>query len=186
MPDRGKLAVLSIIALAVALAGFAVYWQWLHRGRAAAFWGPEASRLVQGASEAELLLLRPVESSAEKPSRDLLTLEGRTYAVSKMVDLANTPGLIHARHSLVEDASFDWGGSKTDCRPSWTHAMRFRESSRSLVIAFDFPCRRLSQVSTGRSALMVPRIADGFQRVFQRAQAAQEDGENTEKPDEDA
>lgn len=179
MPDRGKLAVVAIVAVALGLATFAWYWRWHAGHRAAAFWGPEVALLIRGAPKAELLLLKPLEEPQESDSDELdslpengagrLSIGGRSYAIAESVDLANTPGLIHARHSLAEDASFVWDPPADECPGDWTHAMRLEGNGSSAVLAFDFECRRIALVEENKVVTVVARISDGFQRVFQRA-----------------
>ena len=187
MPDRGKLVVASILLLALGLAVFAWYWRWQQGHRAAEVWGPEASRLIRGARQTELLLLRPIAEKRNTESPDgepesqsgpvqTLSISDAEYEVVATFDLARSPGLIHARHSLTEDASFVWPPAMDDCAPHWTHAMLLIDDDRSAIVAFEFECQLVCLVERQRVMEVVPRIAAGFQRVFERAQTPPQAG----------
>jgi hypothetical protein len=182
MPDRGKLVVGSILTVALLLALFAVYWHWKHRHRAAEFWGAETSQLIGGARRAELLVLRspadgPLSETSDQPpgtqeSSDSLLINGQSYAIASTLNVSDAPGLIHARHSLTEDASFRWDTSESDCQSQWRRAIRFTEDDRSTTLAFDFACGRVHSLESGKTVAVLPRIVQGFQRVTERAEAA--------------
>jgi|GEM_PF-1715714 len=183
MPDRGKFVVAAILAVALGLAVFAWYWRWQQGHKAAEFWGAEASELIRAARQTELLVLEPqdepksesgeVETVMTTVGSDI-AVEGKRYRVTATVELNNSPGLIHARHSLTEDASFVWHPPTDDCESEWTHAMRLSQNDNAAVLVFDFRCRRIHVVEQNKSIFVVPRIADGFQRIFERAIASQD------------
>lgn len=181
MPDRGKLVVAAILAVALGLAVFAWYWRWQQGHRAAAFWGAEVSQLIRGARRTELLVLEPADAEAGQPvqaaepadAASSLSIDGARYRIASTLDLSNSPGLIHARHSLTEDASFIWNPSSAECEPRWTHALRLSENDQAATLAFDFECNRIYLVEQDKSISVLLRITEGFQRIVQRAEAAQ-------------
>src|SRR5262245_46257806 len=104
MLDRGKLAVLTMFALALAAAAFAWWWNYSRGQRALGFYGPRAANLVRTAPKVELLVLGtgdsdPVESLPE------------SGPVARIIDISRAPGLVHARTALLDDASYDWDDS---------------------------------------------------------------------------
>ncbi len=99
MRSSGKLVVLSIFAIALLMAAFAWWWNRQAGRRALEFWGKDSALAIRDGQKVELLRLRP------KNGR-LVDLEGFDLVETK--DISQAQGLIHARHSLLQDASFDW------------------------------------------------------------------------------
>ncbi len=110
----GTALVVGLLALAVALALFAVWFQWNQTRRCLGFYGPEAARSIQGATRVELWRL------AVDPAT------GRLVAADRR-DVSQAPGLVHLRRGLVEDANFAWPAPDGNRRPSgdWDHALAF-------------------------------------------------------------
>ncbi len=160
-----------MLAVAIALAVFAWYWRWQHGHRTAELWGPETLLLIRSAPQATLLTLETA-ADPEAPTGESLSVAGRTYPVAATVDLANVPGLIHARHSLTEDASYEWAPPADNCQPVWTHALRLTSDKRTTTLLFDFDCHFIGKEEAGAVAEVVPRISAGWQRVFERALSA--------------
>ena len=181
MPDRGKIVVSFILLVALGLAVFAWYWRWQQGHRAAEFWGAQTSQLIRGARQTELLVLEPADEQVDpldaaaaetEEALPVLSINGQRYQVAATYDLASTPGLIHARHSLTEDASFHWDQSVDACDENWTHAMRLAQDGRSTVLVFDFRCKKIYDLEQGKTISVLPRIAEGFERIVERAEAA--------------
>ncbi|MCE9629604.1 MAG: hypothetical protein K8S94_02635 [Planctomycetia bacterium] len=110
----GSALVIGLLALAVALALFAVWFQWNQTRRCLGFYGTEAARSIQGAPRVELwrLAVDPVT--------------GRLGAIDRR-EVSRAPGLVHLRRGLVEDANFAWPTPAGDRRPAdaWDHALAF-------------------------------------------------------------
>lgn len=130
-PDRGssagRIAVLTMLALAAALASFAVWFQWNQTKRCLALYGPAAARSIQYAKRVELWSLA---AEAERPR------------VVRAIDVSKAPGLVHLRRGLVEDANFAWEPAAAGRLPAadWDTALAFYgDASREpeAVVAFD-------------------------------------------------
>jgi len=130
--DRGQpgsLIVAGILAMAVGLASFAVWFQWSQTKRCLAFFGPDIATAIQAAPRVEAWRLSPAGDA------------GRVLAVSR-ADVSKAPGLVHLRHGLVEDSNYAWSAVATGRRPteSWDVALAFFASGASrptAVLAFD-------------------------------------------------
>ena len=125
----GSLIVVGILATAVGLASFAVWFQWSQTKRCLAFFGPEIATAIQAAPRVEAWSLRPDG------------IDGRVFAVSR-ADVSKAPGLVHLRHGLVEDSNYAWSAAATGRRPSgsWDMALAFFAAGASrptAVLAFD-------------------------------------------------
>lgn len=125
----GSLLVLGILALAVGLASFAVWFQWTQTRRCLAFFGPDVSEAIQGAPRVEAWRL--ASSGAER----------RLLATSR-TDVSQARGLVHLRHGLVEDSNYTWSPTESGRRPvgSWDVALAFfavGAAQPRAILAFD-------------------------------------------------
>ena len=112
-PATGARIVGGMLALGVALAVFAVWYQWGQTRRCLGFYGSEAAHRIQVAPRVELWRLDPDGAAVRPDSGD------------RCRDVSGARGLVHLRRGLVEDANFDWNGS-----PS------VEESGSALALAF--------------------------------------------------
>src|SRR5262245_53603185 len=131
MRSSGKLVVLSIFAVALLMAAFAWWWNRQQGRRALEFWGKDSALAIRDGQNVELLRLQPRNGR-------LVDLEGFDLLETK--DISQAQGLIHARHSLLQDASFDWSGNRT--RPAQfesnkdVFAVRFSRQDVATTIVF--------------------------------------------------
>jgi hypothetical protein len=88
---RGTRLVMTMVGLAVALAVFAVWFQWRQTRQCLAFYGPVAARHIQSA-----------------PRVELWEVDGRSNQPRRRQDITEARGLVHLRRGLVEDANFEW------------------------------------------------------------------------------
>ncbi len=93
--------------------------------------------------------------------------------------VAGQSGLIHLRHSLVQDGSFNWSSPLSDCQPDWQYALRFEDAGASVTVVLDFSCEQLLAPDMDKQISIQP-MAKGLEE-FIRAQFA--DG-RTERPTE--
>jgi hypothetical protein len=125
----GRGLVLGLLGLALALAVFAVWFQWRQTRRCLAFYGADAARAIQGAPRTELWKLA-VDSAS-----------GRVVATEQR-DISSARGLVHLRRGLVEDANFAWGsGAAGPLAPGdWDEALAFYSDPAKApvaIVAFD-------------------------------------------------
>ena len=94
MLDRGKLAVLTMFAVALAAATFAWWWNYNRGKRALEFYGPQAAQLIRTAPQVEILFVGPPRP-ADAGSAAVDLVPGGRIVVRK-IDISKAPGLIHA------------------------------------------------------------------------------------------
>ena len=88
---RGKFVILLMIAVAIALSGYA-WWHQFQAGRhSAEFWGSADAVHVRYAPRVEFLPLRPHDPTAE-PARETLAIRGIEYVVGDPVDVTGCAG----------------------------------------------------------------------------------------------
>jgi hypothetical protein len=177
MLDRGKLAVLTMFAVALAAATFAWWWNYSRGQKCLEFYGKDAALLVRTAKDVELLELIPDSDSPGDRSVDRLAIDGRTYLVHRASDISQAKGLIHARTSILDDTSFQWRSASLDCRPKLLYAVRFANDSRA-TLAFDFSCQTMWHVEQGKAVVLIPKVAQGWESFLKRK--AKEQNGNTD------
>ena len=173
MLDRGKLAVLLMLAVAVAAAGFAWWWNIERTKRSLALYGPEGAWLVRNGREVEILKLAPRKagdlSAEDQPEGDSLVLGDAQFAVADRYDVSRVKGLIHARAALVDDPSYEWEAPpqafRSDALP-WL--VRFADDRGEIYLAIDPAKRQLTVLPGGRSVRLISKIADGWQSFLDR------------------
>lgn len=163
--NRGNLVVLGIVLLALFLAGFAVWWNVESGRRTLEFWGRDAGeRIIAPQARVELLWLQPLEGdSAPQP----LDVRGRRYSIVATADVTAAPGLVHARHALLDDPSFEWQ-APTVPAAQYTLAVRFRDGAGTTTVAFDFRHRQLAHAESGRQQIGSAKIMQGWQKFARR------------------
>ncbi|MFM7043572.1 MAG: hypothetical protein ACKO35_15460 [Planctomycetaceae bacterium] len=112
-PAGGTALVLSLLAVAVGLASFAVWFQWQQTRRCLTFYGSDAAWLIQRAPRVEVW---------ERTSADDAGVAG-----IRRWDVTSARGLVHLRRGLVEDANLDWDRSDTRAiaADAWQFALAF-------------------------------------------------------------
>lgn len=143
MAAGGKLAVLAIFALALAMASFAWWWNYSHAQRTLEFYGAEAATLIRTA-----------------PKVELLTATGE-------IDISKAPGLINARTSLLADASYQWN-EPTTAAIEPTTSVRFSNGGKTAVVAFDFQSQAVRNLATGKTATLIKKTAEGWRSFVSR------------------
>lgn len=138
--------------------------------RALAFWGPETVRLIQQSTKVELLVLEPTAAVvSDDQSDDFLLFGGKKWQIVERADLSRARGLVHARHALTDDASFESESTAASSNESqWSHAVRFGDANGSATVLMDFSARRFANFDTGREVSVIAKIASGWQTFVER------------------
>ncbi len=168
----GKAVVLGVLGVALAAASFALWWNISRARRSLEFWGKDSVRLIQHAKHVELLTLLS-DASLNDADGEISTLK---YGVQRLQitqrrDISHARGLIHARHSLTDDGSFEWQTVGISSQQKWTHAVQFVEGNSNVWILFDLPNRRLANYNAGREITVIPKISEGWQTFIDKQPA---------------
>jgi hypothetical protein len=179
MPDRGKLAVLTMFAVALAAATFAWWWNYSRGQKCLAFYGADAALLIRTAKDVELIELSPQSDKPEDRTASRLVVDGRTYLFDRITTISQAKGLIHARASIVDDTSFRWDAQQRDCISRVPYAIRFLgdDYNKRATLAFDFGCQRVWYVEQQESVELIPKVAEGWESFLSRL--ASEKKQNT-------
>lgn len=160
----GKYVLIAVLALGLAGAGGGWWYQHRLQRRPLELWGRDAARLILHASEVDFCRLRQTPGASHATA---VVLDGQSYLAEDCQSVAGRPGLVHLRHSLLTDFSFDWSDRVSGAK-SWQFLLRFRDGQRtaSLALADDFRYARL--LESGAGACIQP-IASGVKSVLGKA-----------------
>lgn len=168
--NRGKLAVISILLLGLVLAGFAWWWNYQHGRRCLDFWGDQGALRIRRAPKATLLWLGPPDDISDTQQ---LRIGAKHYSVLATQEAGQARGLIHARHALLDDASYEWEERADPSGTEYSLAVRFVGSGGATTAAFDFAHRRIAHVESGREQNAAEKIVAGW-RAFADRQMPEE------------
>jgi len=166
MQIGGKLVVLLLFLLGVAGALFAIWFNHQATYRTTSRFGSHTVGLIAHACDVELLELSDKDPQVMGDVHEMLNIDGKRLRVVGTRDVSEARGLIHARHALRQDASFDWHGSRRDCDPAWRYALRFHENDETSTLAFDFSCSRIYVLDRQIEVSLVAKIAHGLEDYF--------------------
>lgn len=161
--QRGKLVIVIMVAVALAMAGFAWWHRYQQGRRSLALWGPEAAQLIRHAPQVELLTLGDQPPRAGEES---LVVADRMIAIVKREDISRARGLVHARHVLIEDASFDWDADPADCQGDWGYALRFSKGTNSVTLLLDLKCGRAKLLEHQADVRLIERISKALAKYI--------------------
>jgi hypothetical protein len=162
---HGSLVVGIIFLLATVLGAYAWWHRFRSDPRCREFWGVDALRLVEFAPQVEFLELRPVgDPAGSKAEGEQLQFDNVQLEVAGRGDIGRVPGLLHARHALVMDASFYWPPPSHTTAAQWDFGWRMRDGSQQVTIAFDRRQGRLWWLEANRGLTMVPPVAEAFSK----------------------
>ena len=171
MVNRGKLAVLTMFAVAILAAGLAWSFNYYRGARTLEFYGRGAALLVRTAPQVELLELAWVDDEElARPNAELLDVDGQRLQVVRRRDISQAKGLVHARTSLLADSSYRWDAAPCDYEPTIAYAVRFSDLTPA-TLAFDFHCQQVWHVEHDQAATLVPKVSGGWQKFLEKQAA---------------
>jgi hypothetical protein len=166
--SSGQAAVIGMLALAVLAAGFAWLWNF-NRGRVSLdFYGPQAARLIRTSPKVEILIVGGPESAGGAQSTsDFIAMHRRQQPVFRRIDISRAAGLLNARTSLLDDASYATEPSHVSAQ-SFTKLIRFSDGKSEVLLAITDPDGLVEDVSRGKSMQLVKKTADGWRAFIAR------------------
>jgi hypothetical protein len=161
----GKIVVLGIFGVALLAATSGLVYKYFASQQPLELWGAEGVQVIQGAQQVELLTLSTADQNVAGPT---LQFGEQSLRVVASKDISKAPGLIHHRHFLTERVSYESPPAAANQTRGWTHAVKFEDGKREVVVLFDLADRRLGNLSTGREVQVIPQIAENWQRFLER------------------
>jgi len=161
--SAGKFAVLAMLLVGVLAATFAWWWNF-NRGRESLhFFGSQAAKLIRTAPTVEILV--PLADVAEGESTNDVMQRYGVHGVRR-IDVSQARGLIHARTSLLNDASY-----KSDLHPplhATAYFICFRDPASEILLGFTEPDGSIQIASSGDYRQLAKKTADGWRSFIKR------------------
>lgn len=170
---RGQWVVVALVLLGLAAAGVAWIWNYARSRRALAFWGPQTAVLLRRARTVELVLLERPLSPGQTAAGPLgeVALGGQRWQIQTRIDLSRAPGILNARTSLLQDASFLDEPPQTYRGPLPRVLLRFADGNAEAWVGFDLEVG-LVIIPQRRLALpLASKTAGGWRDFLRRQQA---------------
>ena len=82
--------------------------------------------------------------------------------ITQRVEIAAVPGLLHARHALLQDVNYQWNAPATDCVSQWSFALRFSRGEENVTTVFDPHCSCIGLAGSARTAPFTPALMSTF------------------------
>jgi hypothetical protein len=161
----GKIVVIGIFVVALLAASAGLSFKYFASQQPLELWGAEGVQVIQKAGQVELLTLSTAD---EKVTGLPLKFGGASLGILATQDISRAPGLIHHRHFLTERVSYESAPTAAKELRSWTHALKFQDGTREVVVLFALADRRLGNLQTGREVQVIPEIAENWQRFLNR------------------
>jgi hypothetical protein len=175
---RGKLVVVVMFVTAIGMGGYAWWHQYQGGRRCAEFWGTRAMVIVRYAPRTEFFSLIPIDkatnqdAASKRPTPTISTqatappvvIDGQQYISMNYKHISAAPGLVHARHVLVDDSSFVWNSSPDECQPQWEFLLRFTDDAGQVTVVFDTQCGWIQWHEENRRVRLIPSLAEAFRK----------------------
>jgi hypothetical protein len=156
--NQGKLVIVFIFGLSAVMGGYAWWHHYTQGKRCVELWGADAGEMIRYAPQVEVMQL----DSADSAEAAAMQIQDQPVKILAQKDITNTPGLVHARQALIEDASFLW---KADLKgPShWQYMLRVTDGDQQVSVAFDCDQGRVRLVGTDHQAELKPHLTTAYQ-----------------------
>lgn len=176
---RGQVLILVIVSVAVAMASYTCWHHYRKGYHALRFWGSDTATLIRHARQVQLLSLSQTAdlSPGEQGKTRTLRIDDEEVRVKEQIDISTARGLVHARHTLIEDQNFVWDKTPLPERPHWDFALQFSDQQGQVTLVFDVQNHMVRRLPNGRPLVMteiIERIDRFLQPLLSENDAAQD------------
>lgn len=159
MLHRGKFVIGLMIAVAIALSAYAWWYQYHRNPRIKGLLGTAGVLAIQYSPHVEFIRLSS-DSAADSQSSKIGDLEYRGIPI----DISRSSGLVHVRHALLNDGTYDWEKPPEDAAP-WDFVLRFSgDQHPPVTIAFTGDCDSMMWIEGQQSLRLTPASAAAFRK----------------------
>ena len=159
----GRMFILFILLLSISMGAYAIWFKYQQGRQCLVFWGSVNAGMIRHAPTVELQVRSPDAASSEL--QEAVESGSRSLPVKERHDISSLPGLVHARHMLIEDRSYLWGESAGTEAPGWSFVLCFREGEKEILLAFDSR-RRLAQLVGSTQPIVMGRMLGQLEKYL--------------------
>lgn len=141
------------------MGGYAWWHHYSQGKKCVALWGAESGELIRYGSIVELLQVE----SRKLAGDETIKIGGSEQTIIAQRDITATPGLVHARQALIEDASFLWK-ELPEAVPQWQYVMRFTEDEKQVAVAIDCQHGYVRLIGTDKQATLNQHLRTGYSK----------------------
>lgn len=168
--DRSQWLILSILGMAVLMAGFGVAYRYSYGRKALDFWGPEHAGRIRNATAVDLLVLRPIPDDGAAPPESASTLTdpaGERWQIEQALPLGEVADFLHIRRLFVQDAYFDW--QATEHLPaSWQYAVRFHDATGASTLLLAAEGSEVCLLENTQQVSLLTGVMPSVRKFFDR------------------
>jgi hypothetical protein len=139
--NRGKIIILAIVTVAVAVSIYGVWYRHRQMQRVLSALGSPVAQLVAFAPEVEIIELGSPAEGQTTELEKTVTVDGTIRPVIAKKSPGASKGFANLRSDLVRDSSYDWQQSDqsadTAAGHNWRYALIFRDGHDEAQLAID-------------------------------------------------
>jgi hypothetical protein len=129
--QSGSKVVLGIFGLAFVAAVLSWWYRFETAHESTTFWGPQFAVLIVEPSEVTAFTLKKTDDETE----GAYPILSDKYLRTDTKKLTDARGMIHLRHSIVNDGNYLWDNSVT--ADEWRYGLQFEDDDRSATVLFN-------------------------------------------------
>jgi len=150
--QRGKILILAIAGIAISMASYTCWHHYRKGYHALQMWGSADGTLIRHARQVRLIKLGSGYAESQENQSELgkLRVGQKDFPVVGTQDISLVRGLVHARHPLIVDRSFDWDRKITTVPAKWDFALEFADQGQQVTVIFALQERMIHNLNTGQ------------------------------------
>jgi hypothetical protein len=129
--QSGSKVVLGIFGLAILAAALSWWYRFETAHESTKFWGPHFALLIVEPSEVTAFTLKKVDDETDGS----FPILSDKYLRTDTTKLTDARGMIHLRHSIVNDGNYLW--DKPVEAGEWRYGLQFEGDDRSATVLFN-------------------------------------------------
>jgi hypothetical protein len=176
--QSGTKVVLGIFGLAIVAAALSWWYRFETAHESTKFWGPHFALLIVEPSEVTAFALKKANDETEGS----FPILSDRYLRTDTRKLSDARGMIHLRHSIVNDGNYLW--DKPVAADEWRYGLQFEDDGRSATVLFNDDFTVLGRLNRRGDDLRVvdcTPMAETLRTYFAGIEAFEPEGE-TAKP----
>lgn len=164
--NRGKLLILFMLGISVAVTGFAIWYRHSQSDRVLQRMSPNVAALIAYAPQAEIQQVVPEKNAPQgiQPTK-IIRAQGQSFWVVQAKNVGDLKEFTTVRGWLVHNDNFDWSQPPDGPAGPWQYGMQFSNGNEQAQLLFDIAHCRMLLLPEGAELNPRPMI-DGLKSFF--------------------